>query len=87
MGAKFKISVEITNDDGTKTIQPVTIEKEIPSIDDFMQGKNFRRNFDNYEKAVLLARKEIIETATKQYLEEASKKNSTHKKRLLKETL
>jgi hypothetical protein len=76
MSAKFKISIEIENKDGTKTVKPVTIETEIPDIDDFMVGENFRINFDSYEKAVLMARKEVVEIATKQYLEEASKKNS-----------
>ena len=29
MGTKFKISVEIINDDGSKTLEPITVEKEI----------------------------------------------------------
>ncbi len=81
MGTKFKISVEIIDDDEKKTTQPIVIEKEIPSIDDFMKGENFRKNFDDYEKAVLIARKEVVEVATKQYLEEASKKNSIYGKK------
>lgn len=87
MSSKFKISVEIINDDGTKTIKPIIIEKDIPSIDDFMDGNNFRTNFDNYERSVLQARKEVIEIATEGYLEEASKKKfmnkeKNHKKRM-----
>ncbi len=77
MSTKFKISVEIINDDENKSIKPVVIEKEIPSMDDFMDGADhFRENFDKYERAVLVARKEVIEIATKKYLEETSKKKS-----------
>jgi hypothetical protein len=76
MSSKFRISVEIINEDGSKTIQPIIVEKDIPSIDDFMKGENFRTNFDDYEKSVLVARKEVVEIATKEYLEKASKKNS-----------
>jgi len=44
---------------------------------DFMMGAEyFRDNFDKYERAVLVARKEVIEIATKKYLEETSKKKS-----------
>jgi hypothetical protein len=89
MGAKFKISVEIINDDGSKTFEPISIEKEIPSLEDFMIGENFRENFDKYEKAVLKARKEAVEGATKGYLEEASKKklNDWEEKSQRKETV
>jgi hypothetical protein len=76
MGAKFKISVEIVNDDGSITLEPIMVEKEIPSLQDFMVGENFRQNFDKYERAVLKARKEVVESATKGYLKEVSKKNS-----------
>jgi hypothetical protein len=84
MGTKFKISVEIINDDGSKTLEPITVEKEIPSLEEFMIGENFRQNFDKYERAVLKARKEAVENATKEYLEEASKKNSMIGKKNLK---
>lgn len=80
MATKFKISVEIINDE-KKITQPVIIEKEIPSLEDFMKGENFRKNFDDYEKAVLIARKEVVEVATKQYLEDVSKKNSLYGKK------
>jgi hypothetical protein len=85
MGAKFKISVEIINDDGSRTIEPITVEKEIPTLDEFMIGQNFRQNFDTYERAVLKARKEVVENATSEYLEAASKKNSMIGKKSPKE--
>lgn len=81
MSTKFKISVEII-DDNNASIEPVVIEKEIPSMRDFMRGAEyFRDNFDKYERAVLVARKEVIEIATEKYLEETSKKKSIHGKK------
>jgi hypothetical protein len=84
MGAKFKISVEIINDDGSNTIEPITVEKEIPTLDDFMIGQNFRHNFDAYERTVLKARKEVLENATAEYLGAASKKKFMIGKKNLK---
>jgi hypothetical protein len=85
MSTKFKISVEIIKDNEDQAIQPIIIEKEIPGIDDFMNGENFRENFNDYERAVLMARKEVVEAATKQYLEEASKKTQQMGRKIPKE--
>jgi hypothetical protein len=76
MGTKIEFNIKITNEDGSATIEPITVEGEIPSLDDFQNGEKFRENFDKLERTMLKARKELCETAVKEYLEEASKKKS-----------
>jgi len=84
MSAKLKISIEIEDENGNKSIKSIASEKEIPSIDDFMKGENFRENFDILERAILKARKEISEEAVESYIEEASKKKSLQEKKEVK---
>lgn len=74
MSSKLQISITIINEDNEEEIIPITVEKNIPSITDFMNGENFRENFDVLEKAILKARKEVAEDAVKEYLQKASKK-------------
>ena len=74
MSTKLQISVTIKNENNEDEIIPLTVEKDIPSIRDFMNGENFRENFDILEKAILHGRKEVAEGAVKEYLEKASKK-------------
>jgi hypothetical protein len=74
MSSKLQISITIKNENNEEEIIPLTVEKDIPSIRDFMDGKNFRENFDVLEKAILQARKEVAEDAVKEYLQKASKK-------------
>jgi hypothetical protein len=74
MGTKIKFNVEIINDDGNVIVEQLTADGEIPSLEDFQNGENFRTNFDKLERTILKARKELSETIVKEYLEEVSKK-------------
>jgi hypothetical protein len=76
---KMKITVEIENDKGGKTIKPITIDTNVPDFDDFKGPENFREIFDKYEKAVLKARNIAAELATEEYLAELSKKKHLEK--------
>ena len=71
---KMKITVEIENEDGTKAIEPVVVDTEIPNHDDFKGPDTFLQDFDVYEKAVLQIRNEVVKEATEAYLEDVSKK-------------
>ena len=53
MSTKLILSITIRNEDGTEEIAPITVEKDISSLDDFMNGENFRENFDVQEKVIL----------------------------------
>lgn len=72
---KMKITVEIENDDGSKTIKPITIDTDIPEFDEFTGPDNFREVFDKCEKSVLKIRNKATELAVEEYLTELSKKN------------
>lgn len=80
---KMKITVEIENDDGTKTIRPITIDTDIPEFEEFKGPDNFREVFDKCEKAVLKIRNKSVELAIEEYLSELSKKK--HPKKLTDE--
>ncbi len=82
---KMKITVEIENDDGTKTIKPIIVDTEIPEYEEFKGPDNFREVFDKYEKAVLKARNSAAEIATEEYLTELSKKKQLQKPKNKKE--
>lgn len=73
MSNKMKISVSIEDEFGDEEIQSVTVEANVP---DYKEFENFRQGFDMYERAVLKARKEVTEQATKMYIEEMSKKKA-----------
>ena len=53
---KMKITVEIENDDGSKTIKPVIIDTQVPGFDEFKGPDNFRETFDKLEKSLLKTR-------------------------------
>lgn len=72
---KMKITVEIENSDGTKTIKPITIDTDIPEFDEFTGPGNFREVFDKCERSVLKIRNKAAELAMEEYLTELSKKN------------
>ena len=82
---KMKITVEIENDDGSKTIKPVIIDTDIPDFEDFKGPDNFREVFDKYERAVLKARNIAAELTTEEYLTELSKKKQLRKPKEEKE--
>lgn len=71
---KMKITVEIENEDGTKTIEPVVVDTEIPDYDDFKGPDTFLQDFDVLEKAVLKIRNDAAKEAVEAYLEDISKK-------------
>jgi len=83
---KMKITVEIENDDGTKTIKPVIVDTEIPDYEEFKGPDNFRETFDKCEKAVLKARNTAAEIAIQEYLTELSKKKAVRKSRQKKDS-
>jgi hypothetical protein len=76
---KMKITVEIENEDGTKTIKPITIDTDIPEFDEFKGPDNFREVFDKCEKSVLKIRNKAAELAIEEYLTELSKKKPLQK--------
>ena len=73
MRNKIKILVSFEDEFGNEEIQPVVVEANVP---DYKEFENFRESFDMYERAVLRARKEATERATKIYIEEMSKKKA-----------
>jgi hypothetical protein len=82
---KMKITVEIENDDGSKTIKPVVVDTEVPNYEEFKGPDNFRETFDILEKAALKVRNEAVETAIEKYLAELSKKKPVGQSRKKKE--
>ena len=63
--------------DGTVIEKEIRLDDALPNVADFdlstMEG--FRRDFDQLERSILDARKQITEGLTEEYMEEASKKN------------
>jgi hypothetical protein len=76
---KMKITVEIKNDDGSKTIEPIAIDTDIPDFEDFKGPDNFREVFDKCERSVLKIRNKSTELAIEEYLTELSKKKHLEK--------
>ncbi len=83
---KMKITVEIENGDGSKTIKPVIIDTEVPDFDEFKGPDNFRETFDKLEKVALKARNDAMEFAIEEYLSELSKKKAMQKSRQKEES-
>jgi len=71
---KMRITVEIENEDGTKTVKPVVVDTDIPGYDDFKGPDTFLQDFDVLEKAVLEIRNKAAKEAVEAYLSEVSKK-------------
>ena len=82
---KMEITVKIINDDGTETLQPVTIDTDIPDYDDFKGPDTFLQDFDVYEKAVLKLRNDAVKEATDAYLEDIAKKKLMPKQKSKKD--
>ncbi len=83
MSNKMKINITIVDENGSEA-KPITVDVDIPSYEDF-KSNSFEQAFDSYETAVLRARKEATEQATKVYLEEMSKKKVMKKTKKSKE--
>jgi hypothetical protein len=79
MATKMIFSAKIKDDNGKEIIYPIEIEKDIPNIDEFLNGKNFATNFHNVETAILNARKELSERIVQEYLGESTKKKHLKK--------
>ena len=72
---KIQMIVHIKNDDGTLGAESTTIEVDVPNYEAFTGPEQFGEVFDQYERKVLEARKEVTEAATEKYLSVMSKKN------------
>jgi hypothetical protein len=82
---KMKITVEIQNNSGDNTVNPITIDANIPEFEEFKDSSNFREVFHKYEQSVLKARNAAAELATEGYLTELSKKKSIKRPKSEKE--
>jgi hypothetical protein len=87
MSAKMVFSAKIVDENGEELIYPISVEKNIPEIIDFLDGKNFEQNFHELETAILSSRKELAEEVTKEYLKESTKKKQNLNQRINKEEL
>jgi len=72
---KIQMIVHMKNDDGTRGAESTTIEVDVPNYEAFTRPEQFGEVFDQYERKVLEARKEVTEAATEKYLDAMSKKN------------
>ena len=71
---KIQMIVHMKNDDGTLGAESTTIEVDVPNYEAFTGPEQFGEVFDQYERKVLEARKEVREAATEKYLDAMSKK-------------
>jgi hypothetical protein len=78
---KIQMIVHIKNDDGTLGAESTTIEVDVPNYEAFTGPEQFGEVFDQYERKVLEARKEVTEAATEKYLGAMSKKKQSQKQR------
>jgi flagellar hook assembly protein FlgD len=74
MSTTLTFTAKITDENGKEIIVPINIESKIPDIEAFLDGKNFANNFDQIEKAVIKARKNLSEKVIEEYLGESTKK-------------
>ena len=81
---KMEIIVKFKNEDGSETLKSIVIDTEVPEFDEFKGPDNFREVFHKYEQAVLKARNTAAEMATKEYMNELSKKKLMKKPRQMK---
>ena len=73
---KIQMIVHIKNDDGTFGAESTAIEVDVPNYETFTGPENFGEIFDQYERKVLEARNEVVETASEKYLGGMAKKNT-----------
>ena len=71
---KMKITVEIMDENGVKTVKPIELDTDIPGFEDFKGPDTFLQDFDVLEKAVLELRNKAAKEAVDTYLSEVSKK-------------
>lgn len=73
----LEIVARITGEDGTVIEKVIKMDKALPNVADFdidtLEG--FRKDLDVYEQAMLIARDQLTEGITDEYLKEANKKN------------
>lgn len=71
-----EIIMKVKGPDGTIIEKTVCIPQAVPSIDDFDLGtrEGLLRDFDEYEKAVIKARDEVLAQTTAEYLKQAADK-------------
>ena len=73
----LEIVARITGEDGTVIEKVIKMDNALPNVADFdidtLDG--FRKDLDVYEQAMLIARDQLTEGITDEYLKEANKKN------------
>ena len=76
------VTARIVGKDGTVIEKEIHLEDCLPDVADFdlSTKEGFLRDFDKLEKSMLSARGQLTEGITKEYLDNASKKNSSQKK-------
>ena len=73
---KMRIRVTLHNEDDSEATEATTMEVEVPDFEAFTGPDTFGEVFDQYERKVLEARNEVVETATEKYLGGMVKKNT-----------
>lgn len=75
------LKAQVIGKDGNTIEKEIRIEDALPDISDFdlSTKEGFLKDFHEVEKSMLLARGQIVEDITKEYLDAASKKNEMKK--------
>jgi hypothetical protein len=73
---KMRIRVTLHDEDESEVTEATTMEVQVPDFEAFTGPDTFGEVFDQYERKVLEARNEVVETATEKYLGGMVKKNT-----------
>lgn len=73
---KMRIRVTLHDEDESEVTEATTMEVQVPDFEAFTGPETFGEVFDQYERKVLEARNEVVETATEKYLGGMVKKNT-----------
>jgi hypothetical protein len=76
---KVQIIVNITHEDHSEAVESTAIEVNVPEFEAFSGPENFGEVFDQYERTVLKARKEVVAAAPANYLSDLAKKKPSLK--------
>ena len=78
---KIQMIVHMKNDDGTLGAESTTIEVDVPNYEAFTGPEQFGEVFDQYERKVLEARKDVVKSVTEKYLDGMAQKKHSQKQR------
>ena len=73
MSRRMEVTIRITDEEGNEVIK-ASSQRDLPFLEEF-DTQGFRKSFDQIERSILDARKEVCEKAVSKYLAEVSKKN------------